>query len=50
MDLSKQQGLNADPKTIQKINSTGNIDRAGNTCFPSLKKRKKIFLMFDQEL
>ena len=26
-DLSKQQPLNADPKTIQQINCTGNLER-----------------------
>ena len=31
VDLSKQQALDADPRAIQKINFTGNLDRAGNT-------------------
>ena len=31
MDLSKQHTLDADPKSIQQINFTGNLDRAGNT-------------------
>ena len=33
--LSKQQSLDADPRAIQQINFTVNIDRAGNTriCF-----------------
>ena len=31
MDLSKQHALDADPKSIQQINFTGNLDRAGNT-------------------
>ena len=30
-DLSKQQALDADPKVIEKINFTENLDRAGNT-------------------
>ena len=30
-DLSKQQELDADPKAIQQINFTGNVDCAGNT-------------------
>ena len=30
-DLSKPQKLNADTKTIQQINFTGNLDPAGNT-------------------
>ena len=28
IDLSKQQALHADPKTIQQINFTANLDRA----------------------
>ena len=31
VDLSKQQALDADPRTIQQINFTANLDRAGNT-------------------
>ena len=31
VDLSKQQGLDADPRAIQQINFTANLDRAGNT-------------------
>ena len=31
--LSKQQALDADPKAIQQINFTANLDRAGNTRF-----------------
>ena len=31
IDLSKQQGLDADPKAIQQINFTENLDRIGNT-------------------
>ena len=30
IDLSKQQALEADPKAIQHINFTANVDRAGN--------------------
>ena len=30
VDLSKQQALDADPKAIQQINFTANLDRAGN--------------------
>ena len=29
--LSKQQALDADPRVIEKINFTENLDRAGNT-------------------
>ena len=31
VDLSKQQALDADPRAIQQINFTENLDRAGNT-------------------
>ena len=33
VDLSKQQVLDADPKAIQQINFTTNLDREGNTGF-----------------
>ena len=31
IDLSKQQASDADPRAIQQINFTTNLDRAGNT-------------------
>ena len=31
--LSKQQALDSDPKAIQQINFTANLDGAGNTRF-----------------
>ena len=31
IDLSKQQVLDADPRLIQQINFTENLDTAGNT-------------------
>ena len=31
VDLSKQQALDADPKAIQQISFTANLDRADNT-------------------
>ena len=31
IDLSKQQELDADPRAIQQINFTANLDRDGNT-------------------
>ena len=31
IDLSKQQSLDTDPRAIQQINFTVNLDRAGNT-------------------
>ena len=33
VDLSKQQALDADPKAIQQINFTADLDRAGNKRF-----------------
>ena len=33
VDLNKQQTVDADPKAIQQINFTVNLDRAGNTRF-----------------
>ena len=30
-DLSKQRVLDVDPRAIQQINFTANLDRAGNT-------------------
>ena len=33
IDLNKQQALDADPRAIQQINFTLNLDRAGNTRF-----------------
>ena len=30
IDLSKQQALDADPRVIQQVNFTANLDRAGN--------------------
>ena len=31
VDLSRQQALDKDPRAIQQINFTANLDRAGNT-------------------
>ena len=33
INLSKQQALDTDPRAIQQINFTANLDRAGNTRF-----------------
>ena len=44
IDLSKQQALDADPKAIQQINFTANLDRAGNTrIYLILEEAKKNF-------
>ena len=31
IDLSRQNELDSDPRAIQQINFTANVDRAGNT-------------------
>ena len=41
VDLSKQQALDADPKTIEQINFTANLDRAGNTRFYLIPEEAK---------
>ena len=41
VDLSKQQALDADPKSIQQMNFTANLDRVGN--FISFLKKQKNF-------
>ena len=49
VDLSKQQALDADPKAIQQINSTGNLDRAEKTTmFFIYKEAKETVLGFSQ--
>ena len=49
VDLSKQQALDADPRAIQQINFTANLDRAGNTTvYFILEEAKKTILDFSQ--
>ena len=49
VDLSKQQALDADPKAIQQINFTANLDRAGNTrIYFILEEVKETVLAFSQ--
>ena len=49
VDLSKQKVLDADPKTIQQINFTANLDRAGNTrVYVILEEAKATILDFSQ--
>ena len=49
VDLSKQKALDADPKAIQQINFTANLDRAGNTRFYFiLEKAKQTIFEFYQ--
>ena len=49
IDLSQQQALDADPRAIQQINFTANLDRAGNTrIFFILEEGKETILHFSQ--
>ena len=43
-DLSKQHAVYDDPKAIQQINFTANVDRAQETLesIPNLKKQNKL--------
>ena len=48
-DLNKQQPLDADPRTIQQINFTANLDRGGNTrIYFTLEEAKETVLDFLQ--
>ena len=49
IDLSKQQALDADPRAIQQINFTANLDRAeGATMFFIIEESKETVLDFSQ--
>ena len=49
IDLSKQQALDADPRTLQQINFTANLDRTGNTRFYFiLEEAKETIFKFSQ--
>ena len=51
IDLSKQQALDADPRAIQQINFTANLDRAGNTTMLFIiEEAEEAVLAFHQEL
>ena len=49
IDLSQQQALDADPKAIQQINFTANLDRNGDTTrFFITEEAKETILDFSQ--
>ena len=49
VDLSKQQALDVDSRAIEQINSTANLDRAGNTrIYFILEEAKETILDFSQ--
>ena len=47
IDLSKQQQLNADPKSMQQINFTGNLEKIA-TIFFITKESKETVLIFQK--
>ena len=50
-DLCKQQALDVDPKEIQQINFTANLDQPENIImFFIIEKQKKPFQIFHKEL
>ena len=49
IDLSRQNELDADPRAIQQINFTANLDRAGNTTiFFIIEEAKETVFEFSQ--
>ena len=49
MDLSEQQGVDADPKAKNRINFTGNFDQPGNTIvFFFMEKAEETIFNFSQ--
>ena len=49
VNFSKQQALNDDPKAIQQINFTANLDRVGNTrIYFILEEAKETVLDFSR--
>ena len=49
IDLNKQQALDTDPRAVQQIHFTANLDRAGNTTtFFIIEEAKETVLDFSQ--
>ena len=49
VDISKQQALDVDPRAIQQINFTANLDTAGNTrVYFILEEAEETILDFSQ--
>ena len=49
IDLSTQEELDSDPRAIQQINFTANVDRAGNTIiFFIIEEGKETIFEFSQ--
>ena len=50
VDLSRQNELDADPRAIQHINFTANLEQEIQQYSLLLKKQKKLFLNFHRHL
>ena len=51
IDLGKEQALDADPRAIQQINFTANLDKVGNTTmFFIIEEAKELFFNFHKGL
>ena len=50
IDLSKQEVLDTDPRAIQQIDFTANIDRAGNTTMLFINEEAKKELKLEKVL
>ena len=48
VDLSKQQALDSDPRAIQQINFTANLDRANKRVYFILEEAKETILDFSR--
>ena len=48
IDLSKQQALDADPKAIQQINFTANLNRASTRLYFILEEGKETVFEFSE--
>ena len=48
IDLSRQQALDADPRAIQQINFTANLDRANTKIYFILEEAKETIFEFLQ--
>ena len=48
IDLGKEQALDADPRAIQQINFTANLDKVGNTTFFIIEQAKETVLDFSK--
>ena len=48
IDLRRQQALDADPRAIQQINFTANLDRANTKIYFILEEAKETIFEFSQ--